>query len=490
MDAIFLSSCISGSLSQLKRPRGAYQLAWFLRKHGYNIQVLDFVFRLSAIEIVDLVEHFITPKTKFVGLSFMISPEHPYMGETVKKMELALKTIKERHPNILLIAGGGTVPYWSRYRKNKTLFDYYFRGFAEDTALALFNHVIRSAPAPQFELIDGNRHLKEAFNMPHGKLFNIEESAFTWHDRDCIQHGESLPIEFGRGCMFKCTFCRYPHIGKNKNDFSRSMECIKNELITNYEKWKVKNYYVIDDTFNADESRIREFTKMVKELPFKINYAAFIRADLLWAKPDTAEMFLENGLLSAFLGVETFNVESSKLINKAWSGNHAKAFIPELYHNIWKKEIHMTIGLIAGLPPDKLDDLRLCNQFMIDQKIPAWLWHPLHILRDSSNEYKSEFDKDPEKYGIKWTIKDGKSMWHNDVCNSEEVLDWGNTLMNESKHHQGILTWNLIELGSFGYDVRAIKDSTNVRFNWAEAATRSSRWLQKYFNQLRELPKI
>jgi radical SAM superfamily enzyme YgiQ (UPF0313 family) len=489
MHGIFLSSCVSNSLTQFKRPLGAYQLAWFLRQHGYNIQVIDFVFRLSENEIVELVEHFITPDTKFIGLSFMISSEHPHMRGIAKKLESALLTIKKQHPEILLIVGGGTAPFWSRYKKNKTLFDYYFRGYAEDTALALFNHVIRNDPAPQFELIDGNRHLKESFNMPHGKLFNIEESAFAWHDRDCIQHGEALPIEFGRGCIFKCTFCRYPHIGKSKNDFTRSMECIKNELVTNYEKWGVTNYYVTDDTFNADETRVQEFTKIVKSLPFKLNYAAFLRADLIWAKPETAQMFLDNGLLSVFFGIESFNPISSKLVNKAWSGKHAKTFIPELYHNIWKKQIHMTIGLIAGLPPDTLDDLRMYNQFMVDQEIPVWLWHPLSIERDSTNEYRSEFDSESEKFGIKWSIKDGKSMWYNEVCTAEEALDWHYTLLNEVKQYQSINTWNLIELGNYGYDIRAIKDCNNLKFDWQEVHVRSTQWLNEYFKQLKELPK-
>jgi hypothetical protein len=205
-----------------------------------------------------------------------------------------------------------------------------------------------------------------------------------------------------------------------------------------------------------------------------------------WVKH--AELFLDNGLLSTFMGIESFNIDSSKLINKAWSGKYAKTFIPELYHNIWKKEIHMTLGMIAGLPPDKLDDLRLSNQFMIDQKIPAWLWAPLHIQRDSSNEYKSDFDKEPEKYGITWTIKDGKSIWYNEVCTSEEALDWHYTLINESKKHQGIHTWNLLELGSYGYDVRAIKDVKNVEFDWKAVIVKSTEWLQTYFNKLRNLP--
>ena len=35
---------------------------------------------------------------------------------------------------------------------------------------------------------------------------------------DFILPGESLPLELSRGCIFKCRFCQYPNIGKDKDD--------------------------------------------------------------------------------------------------------------------------------------------------------------------------------------------------------------------------------------------------------------------------------
>ena len=59
MDAIFLSSCVPKQLTPLMRPLGPYQVAWYLRKHNYNVQVLEFIFRLTEEEILNLIHpHF------------------------------------------------------------------------------------------------------------------------------------------------------------------------------------------------------------------------------------------------------------------------------------------------------------------------------------------------------------------------------------------------------------------------------------------------
>ena len=61
---------------------------------------------------------------------------------------------------------------------------------------------------------------------------------FRWNKNDCIQTGETLPLEISRGCIFKCKFCRYPYIGKTKNDFSKSIDNVVEELEYNYNNFK------------------------------------------------------------------------------------------------------------------------------------------------------------------------------------------------------------------------------------------------------------
>ena len=64
---IILFTCVSGIFFQ--RSIGAYQLAHFLRKHGYSVQVIDFTDYFTSEELISVIEKFIVPETLAVGVS-------------------------------------------------------------------------------------------------------------------------------------------------------------------------------------------------------------------------------------------------------------------------------------------------------------------------------------------------------------------------------------------------------------------------------------
>lgn len=487
MDVILLSSCVpNAGKNSMMRPRGCYQIAWYLRKHDYSVQVLEYVFRLSDSEINDLIDKFVTKDTRIIGLGAMILMDPTSMGAMIKKFERVLLEAKKRYPWVKIICGGPSSPFWSRIHRNRTLFDYVFTGHAEDPVLALCNHLFKAAPHPQFEIADGNKFIREKFKMPHDTLYDIESADHLWDDRDCIQPGEALPLELSRGCVFKCKFCRFPHIGKSKNDFSRSMECVKTEIIDNYNRWGVYAYYMLDDTFNADQDRMREFYEMTQTLPFKIEYATYLRPDLLAAHPDTQFQLLESGLRGAYLGIETFNKEAATLIGKPWNGTKAKDYLPKLHEDIWKKRVNFHVGMICGIPPESFNEASESNQYLIDTGMPGCLWFPLNINRDAHDEFKSDFDINSDNYGFEWTVKDGRPMWKTPYCDRIAAGEWQVKLMEQYKPHQHFCSWNLIEMVSYGYDTQDLIEVRMIDFFGKSLEERRINFLKGYLEDLKK----
>jgi hypothetical protein len=480
MDIIFLTSIITDH-NALFRPMGAYQLAWYLRQNNYQVQVADFLSMMPEGQILKLVDNLITPSTKIIGLGLMVDFFNPSTRHQIKKFENVMFAIKNRYPHITLVAGSPVAHYFSRFHRNREMFDYVFLGHAEDGILTLANHLFRGGPAPQFEIADGNRVVRESFPMPVPEKFNIETCAHKWDDLDYIQQGETLPLELSRGCMFKCKFCQYPHIGKNKNDFNRSMECIKEELIDNYNRWGVTNYYMLDDTFNADQDRIRSFADMVSTLPFKINYVTYLRVDLLSAHPESQDILYESGLRSAFLGVETLSPDAGNLINKPWGSKYAKDYLPKLYNDIWKGDVSIRTGWIAGLPPQTYEELSDTNKWLMDSGLPSWMWFSLFLNKDSFSEYRSEFDKHADEYGFKWKIFDGRTYWKTDYCDALKAKEWMIQLTNEAKEHQKVACWQLFEVANYGIDISEAKDIRVVDFDWKRVQQGRDMFLLKYF---------
>ncbi len=342
---------------------------------------------------------------------------------------------------------------------------------------------------PQAEIVMGNRVIREtAVLLDLEKKFDIQECAHSWHDRDCIQSGESLPIELGRGCIFKCKFCRYPYIGKTKNDFMRPIELVGEELAHNYEKWGVRNYYMLEDTFNDSNDKIEAFARVASRLPFRLRFAAYLRPDLVWAHPGQAEKLREAGLLSGFLGVESLGSEASRLIGKGWSGTHAREWLPRLYHDVWKGEVSFRIGLIVGIPPDTREDLLATHRWATDNGLPNWKWHLLSINRDQTGAWVSEFDRNADQYGFGWYSENGFTRWKTSYMTWREGKNLMNELQTLGKPYQKQDCWSLIERGNYGYDLERERDMLVRDVDTEEAARRRKQFLERYTQSVMALP--
>jgi radical SAM superfamily enzyme YgiQ (UPF0313 family) len=262
------------------------------------------------------------------------------------------------------------------------------------------------------------------------------------------------------------------------------MDLVKDEMQHNYDQWGVTNYYMLDDTFNADEQRVEMFAKMVSTLPFKINYATYLRLDLIAAHPQTEDMLLESGLLGAYFGVESLNLKASELIGKPWNGKKARDYLPKLYHDRWKKEVGLRAGFICGIPPETLDECLATNKWCIDNEIPNWYWHSLHISRDNYSEFISEFDKNATSYGFEWYVDNGMVLWKTAYCDSRTAITWKHRLMSEAKPYQKNAQWNLLELGNYGIDMNDAKHRLITDLNWDQINSKRKDFLKNYLNQL------
>ncbi|PRQ03110.1 B12-binding domain-containing radical SAM protein [Enhygromyxa salina] len=487
MDVVLLTSILSNT-NRLYRPWGPYQLAWYLREHGYQVQVLDFLHKFEKSKILELVSKFIGPETKIVGWNCMFMPgDEKWWIKLI--CEEIVPVLRRRFPHVNFVTGGAAVHQVNRLYRNRRVFDYLFYGHAEDTLLAFCEHVYRGKTLPDTEIVLGNKVIRETVPLPHlRKRFKIEECAHIWHERDCIVPGESLPIEMARGCIFKCKFCRYPYIGKSKNDFGRRIEFVRDEIIQNHERFGTHNYYMLEDTFNDSNDKVNAFAEMSQKLPFRIGFAAYLRPDLIWSFPGQAEQLRAAGLVSGFLGVESLGEQSSRLIGKAWSGQHARAWLPKLYHDIWQGQVTFRTSLIIGIPPDTREDLYATHQWAVDNGLPNWKWHVLNVNRDHQSGWISEFDKNADSYGFDWYTEYGKTRWKTAVMTWRDAKNLQAELETLGKPHQMQDCWGLIERGTFGYDLAEDKHLLIVKMDRKDAATRRGQFLDAYYDRVMALP--
>ena len=443
------------------RAMGGHQLAWYLRRSGYTVQVVNYVQSVFTLDHLNqLLEHFITDETKVIGLGGILLENNDRFFSVVKT---AFEQIKIKYPNLNLL-GGGTSAGIFKKKFNKAI-DYYFEGHAENTMLQFCDWIFKGGQRPIIE-IDGNG-LKTIKEIAYSGFenFSIEECNFRWHDNDAIQPFEALPLETSRGCIFKCKFCQYPLIGKHKKDFLKPIVNIKNELIDNYERFGTTGYYVLDDTFNADAERLEEFANMVATLPFKIKYATYLRLDLIEAHRHTEDLLLESGLYGAFFGVESFNKTAANLIGKAFNGKKAKDYLPYLLKDKWQGRVKEHLGFIAGVPPETFAELQETNRWCMQNKIVSWRFNALYLNKPGVSPFSSEFERNAEKYGF--TLNEPnkglvKNHWtHTLGTTFQDALNWTNTLNRDLMPYVKKGGWNAVQALQFGYSSEEI-DKTSL----------------------------
>ena len=273
--------------------------------------------------------------------------------------------------------------------------------------------------------IDGSiSYVLDSNKYAEPKMDNITTN--WWNKEYNILPNEGLPIELARGCIFKCKFCTYPLLGKQKGTYLRDPECIKDELIKMWESTGTTSYYFSDDTFNDDNDKIEALHRVFTSLPFKPKFSAYLRMDLINKFPHQADMLTEMGLVGTYFGIETLQPDSAKCIGKGLHPNKVKDRLHWL-HEKWNKKVNIGAGFILGLPYDSTEYFeelyKWCSE--PDNPLQQISFYPLYLFNRQKggrlDAYTSEFSLNPEIYGytftndtIRWDLKSQNLSY--DIC--------------------------------------------------------------------------
>jgi radical SAM superfamily enzyme YgiQ (UPF0313 family) len=424
------------------RTISCYLLARWIEEHGYTCQVIEFTHLFTPEELYDYTKMFIGEDTVCIGASS--SMWSTYSSELMMNIHAksvpdnihhSLSEIKKEFPKIKTVVGGHR---FYNSLQGIDIFDYKcVIDFGEDWFLKL---------------------LDEITDKPLGKKltrkqFDISSHKFIFREHDCILPNETLPMEWGRGCIFKCPFCRSPNLGKKSGSDEKNVSLMTDILSEMYEKFGTTSYYFVDETFNADVNRIENLYAVSKKLPFQLEYIVYARADLIDKHPHTIDMLQESGLRGVLFGIETFDPEASKLVLKPWSAKRGKDFLLNLRER-WDK-VHIDCSLIAGLPGVSREYHFELAEWFEKSKMGFFNFKPLLMVRDADST-KSTWEIDSSKLKITWPIEKEPAYW-----------EWGNTnylnsykLASELNRHFKVqdrpFAWSLGAFRAFGFKLEQL----------------------------------
>lgn len=440
-----------GGLPPPMRTLGPSKIANRVREAGYSCQVIDFYEYFERDELLLAIHKFIGPKT-ILGISTTFFPMSIWLKPNEDARGLDLQFIidycKNKFKTKVVIGGPSAQKFAKVFKADKVII-----GYAENEIVSLIDK--------------WNNHGLSKKRIP---MWDIKTCEHRWHESNHIFEGEALPLEIGRGCIFHCKFCRFEMLGKKKGTYVRTFDRIYDEILYNYKHFKTQRYLIVEDTFNDDQTKMKAWFDLVKSLPFKIEYTAYLRADLLYRYQDTAYELYETGLLSASIGIETLHPEAAKAIGKYWSAKHGPSFLPKLINEIWQKKVIARMNWIVGLPGEDEKSWENTKQWLIDHDLKCPLFAPLSIVpydldKDHDpNILRSIFDKQASEYGYKMGFNN-KPMhyWENDHMNYDEATNIAWKLNNFFEKTSQIGNWRAMALLAAGISHEYLLNTPRIK---------------------------
>lgn len=447
-DIIFWSGIWNYRYPEFIRPIASYELSHWLRLNSFKAQVIEFVQHLTTEQLVELTELAISKKTFAIAVSTTFWPlDGTIIGNTPvvpANVENAIKILREKYPHIEFIAGG------HRTTRYKHLFDRIFDVVETDGE----NQILKYCNEKRYKM-----------QFP-SKIFNIVELQHKFIEQDIIMPHESLPMEMGRGCIFKCKFCAYLNIGKKKHTYQRKFDYVLEEFAYNKDMFDTKNYMLLDDTVNEDIEKMNFLASVPKKIGSNFSWNGFLRADLIWAH-ENHDVLIESGLKNVFFGVESLHPMASKVIGKSWMGTHAKDWLPHLYNNLWNKKVSIEGTFIIGLPHETENDILRTVDWINQVDIGTFYFGALN-LRNTFEEGAptSEFTREYYKYNY---IIDENGDWYNTDTNISKqraliLVKEMNKLLHDKWKITGWRTNSYYNIGMELDDIHrtSVKDGNNI----------------------------
>ena len=439
---------------------GPYRVASQLRIAGFEVAVIHHLSTFSIGEIKHTLSHMISDKTLFIGVNNFF---YHNCGDIVELEDFSVQPYGR-------MTAGSFLPHGHKYnREIKELarsinpkckfalggpdaldietnrdFDYVVQGYADSSVINLAQHLLD----PTVRLQKSHRSIFGFYFIDDAKAesFDFVTSTMQYENHDAILPGETLLIEIARGCIFSCSFCSYPLNGKKKLDYIRSVDNIYAEMIRNYEMFGTTRYVLSDDTLNDSVEKCQIMYDLSRRLPFKLEYWAYTRLDLLAAKPDTIDLLWKSGWRATLFGIESLDAKAAATIGKGGSREKLIKTLEELKRR-YGDEICLTGSFIYGLPHESIASLERTTEWLLGDTCPLD-GILINVLRLRSPEilkgsgFVSELDRNWDKYGYTdLGVRDhrlegsGTMMWENEHTTFEYLTEWCKQI-NHQIHNQ------------------------------------------------------
>ena len=322
--------------------------------------------------------------------------------------------VKERDKNKLIVFGGGGFNFDGRQLIANSAVDIVVFGEGERTLTEIAEKYTNNGKAEfcQGCLIKKDGEIIDCGARP--EIENLDELPFpdfSDFQFDRYLYKFHIPISFGRGCIWRCTFCEVPYFWKKFR--TRSAENIYSEI-----KYRLKyrlnrlppvqDFIVCDPSLNANLNVLSKLCDLIiaDGLPIKFNGLAQIRVAM---DSEFLKKMKKAGCELLDYGLESGSQRVLDKMGKKYSVEDAERVIKDTYNAGMK----VILNLVVGFPNETEKDFYETLEFIRRVKDYVLFIAPGHacIVHPQSYIYQN-----PDEFGIvlgkernNWETIDGKN---------------------------------------------------------------------------------
>ncbi len=416
------------------RPLGPYRLRTACREAGYNCHIIDFAWALNSDKLLTICESVITEDTLVLGISNVWFSSNQGMKDPNLNAwfgDVFFCEFHRRWPWIQVVIGGTKMSLVQGSKELKKYTRWWLTGFADIGFVELLHYLQGKTTDLKFTVDSDGCHIIDCND--HYRVVNMDNLETVFEKSDDFKPYQPISLEVSRGCIFTCSFCSHPFLGKKSYEYIRSPESIAKELRRNYELFGTTRYQIMDDTFNDSMEKLERLERAIDlaKLP-QFEFCGYIRAELIATKPEMIPKLRQLGIRGGTIGLESLNPGARRAIGKGMDIERVFDALADFKAN---SRVLLHTGMIVGLPGDTVEDAYAwVERFKRDKLLDVWTFNGLGLTHDKNGSGVSVFDKDPAKWGYEilgynpdsWTIR-----WRNNRGMIEQEATKAATAINE-----------------------------------------------------------
>ncbi|MFO8101211.1 MAG: radical SAM protein [Dehalococcoidia bacterium] len=301
-------------------PVGLGYLAYAVKSaRGDEVLIIDGRrFRLSEEAVLGRVARFAPDAVGITAMTF----EAPQAASLISRL-------KRKWPEVPVILGGAHATGYGPDLLGVIDADFLVLGEGEDTLVELLDALEKGLdPSTVKGLVRKAQNGEVIFNDPREVIEDTSRIAVDWEaiepenyfglwTRNAMntvaRAGRRLPVFTSRGCPYGCAYCH--HIfGRKYRTFD--IERIVSEMIDLRDRYRVREFEIIDDIFNLNLDRAREVMQQIidRKLGCWLTFTNGLRADRM--DEELLDLMVRAGTYRIDYAIESASPRIQKLVHK------------------------------------------------------------------------------------------------------------------------------------------------------------------------------